>query len=66
VAGSADRVDHVVDVREELDDPAVLLRPDGPMTWVGEDQQDLLDRLPKWIGRCCEPSAVVGSRLDHH
>ena len=29
VAGWADRVDHVVDVSEELDVPAVLLRPDG-------------------------------------
>jgi 2-polyprenyl-6-methoxyphenol hydroxylase-like FAD-dependent oxidoreductase len=50
VAGWADRVDHVVDVSEELDVPAVLLRPDGHVAWVGEDQQDLLDRLPKWFG----------------
>ncbi|WP_326619187.1 rifampin monooxygenase [Streptomyces decoyicus] len=50
VAGWADRVDHVVDVSEELDVPAVLLRPDGHVAWVGEDQQSLLDRLPKWFG----------------
>ncbi|MFE2427006.1 rifampin monooxygenase [Streptomyces sp. NPDC059373] len=50
VAGWADRVDHVVDVSEELDVPAVLLRPDGHVAWVGEDQQDLLSRLPKWFG----------------
>ncbi|MET4921564.1 rifampin monooxygenase [Streptomyces sp. PSRA5] len=50
VAGWADRVDHVVDVSEELDVPAVLLRPDGHVAWVGEDQADLLDRLPKWFG----------------
>ncbi|MER7467062.1 rifampin monooxygenase [Streptomyces sp. NPDC097981] len=50
VAGWADRVDHVVDVSEELDVPAVLLRPDGHVAWVGEDQQDLLARLPKWFG----------------
>ncbi|MEU4998546.1 rifampin monooxygenase [Streptomyces sp. NPDC021622] len=50
VEGWADRVDHVVDVSEELDVPAVLLRPDGHVAWVGEDQQDLLDRLPKWFG----------------
>ncbi|MFF4825342.1 rifampin monooxygenase [Streptomyces sp. NPDC001312] len=50
VAGWADRVDHVVDVSEELDAPAVLLRPDGHVAWVGEDQQDLLSRLPKWFG----------------
>ncbi|HEV7981238.1 rifampin monooxygenase [Amycolatopsis sp.] len=50
VAGWADRVDHVVDVSEELDVPAVLLRPDGHVAWVGEDQQDLLSHLPKWFG----------------
>ena len=50
VAGWAHRVDHVVDVSEELDVPAVLLRPDGHVAWAGEDQQDLLGRLPKWFG----------------
>ena len=50
VAGWADRVDHVVDVSEELDVPAVLLRPDGHVAWVGEDQPGLLDQLPKWFG----------------
>ncbi|WP_431683609.1 rifampin monooxygenase [Kitasatospora sp. KL5] len=50
VAGWADRVDHVVDVGEELDAPAVLLRPDGHVAWVGEDQKDLLAALPRWFG----------------
>ncbi|MFE9020459.1 rifampin monooxygenase [Streptomyces sp. NPDC007808] len=50
VAGWADRVDHVVDVSEELDAPAVLLRPDGHVAWVGDDQHDLLGRLPEWFG----------------
>jgi len=50
VAGWADRVDHVVDVSEELDAPAVLLRPDGHVAWVGDDQQELLGRLPAWFG----------------
>ncbi|MCX5213675.1 rifampin monooxygenase [Kitasatospora sp. NBC_00240] len=50
VAGWVDRVDHVVDVSEELDVPAVLLRPDGHVAWVGDDQQELLDTLPKWFG----------------
>ncbi|MGW7070404.1 rifampin monooxygenase [Streptomyces sp. NPDC054855] len=50
VAGWADRVDHVVDVSEELDVPALLLRPDGHVAWVGEDQQELLDLLPTWFG----------------
>ena len=47
----ADRVDHVVDTCVELDAPAVLLRPDGHVAWVGDDQQDLLDRLSQWFGR---------------
>jgi rifampicin monooxygenase len=50
VAGWADRVDHVVDVSEELDVPAALLRPDGHVAWVGEDQQELLSQLPRWFG----------------
>ncbi|MFF1723914.1 rifampin monooxygenase [Streptomyces sviceus] len=50
VAGWADRVDHVVDTGEELDAPVVLLRPDGHVAWAGEDQAELLDRLPRWFG----------------
>ncbi|MGV0814105.1 rifampin monooxygenase [Mycolicibacterium boenickei] len=50
VDGWADRVDHVVDTSEELDVPAVLLRPDGHVAWVGDDQRDLDGVLPKWFG----------------
>lgn len=50
VEGWADRVDHVVDVSEELHAAAVLLRPDGHVAWAGEKQRDLLDALPKWFG----------------
>jgi 2-polyprenyl-6-methoxyphenol hydroxylase-like FAD-dependent oxidoreductase len=50
VAGWADRVDQLVDISEELDAPAVLLRPDGYVVWVGEDQQELLGPLQRWFG----------------
>ncbi|MFE6738081.1 FAD-dependent monooxygenase [Streptomyces tubercidicus] len=50
VAGWTDRVDHVVDVSEELHVPAVLLRPDGHVAWAGEEQRELFDALPRWFG----------------
>jgi 2-polyprenyl-6-methoxyphenol hydroxylase-like FAD-dependent oxidoreductase len=50
VKGWSDRVDHVVDDGEKLTVPAMLLRPDGHVAWVGDDQQDLYDRLPRWFG----------------
>jgi len=50
VSGWSDRVDHVVDVSPELDVPAVLLRPDGHVAWVGADPQYLVDHLRKWFG----------------
>ncbi|WP_026342725.1 rifampin monooxygenase [Nocardia sp. BMG111209] len=50
VDGWADRVDHVVDATEEVDFPAALLRPDGHLAWIGDDQQDLRDHLPRWFG----------------
>lgn len=50
VAGWADRVEHVVEVGGELEVPAVLLRPDGHVAWVGEDQKELLGRLSEWFG----------------
>ncbi|MEI5009331.1 rifampin monooxygenase [Streptomyces sp. PmtA] len=53
-AGWADRVDHVVDAGGEPDVPAVLLRPDGHVAWVGEDQQELLVRLGRWFGAAAE------------
>lgn len=50
VAGWADRVDHIVDDGGEPRVPAVLLRPDGHVAWVGQEQEDLLGHLPTWFG----------------
>ncbi|WP_369035790.1 rifampin monooxygenase [Streptomyces adonidis] len=49
-AGWSDRVDHVVDTGQELNVPAVLLRPDGYVAWAGAEQRELRDRLAKWFG----------------
>ncbi|MFD7857698.1 rifampin monooxygenase [Streptomyces microflavus] len=50
VAGWEDRVDHVADAAEELDAPAVLLRPDGHVAWAGEEQKELDGALARWFG----------------
>lgn len=50
VAGWGDRVDQVADGSDELAEPAVLLRPDGHVAWVGDDQQDLRRALVRWFG----------------
>ncbi|MFS8099375.1 rifampin monooxygenase [Lentzea alba] len=50
VGAWSDRVDHVVDVSEELDVAAVLLRPDGHVAWVGDDQEGLEKELARWFG----------------
>jgi hypothetical protein len=39
--------------------PAALLRPDGHVVWVGEDQQDLLSQLPQVVRRCRQLSAQL-------
>jgi hypothetical protein len=53
VAGWADRIGHVIDTSTDLEEmvvPAVLLRPDGHVVWVGEDPAGLLDCVPGWFG----------------
>jgi hypothetical protein len=50
VEGWGDRVDYVADESEELDVPAVLLRPDGHVAWVGEDQRELVGAVARWFG----------------
>ncbi|MFI6128558.1 rifampin monooxygenase [Micromonospora sp. NPDC051141] len=59
VGGWADRVDHLGDPTAALDVPAVLLRPDGHVAWVGDDQRDLDRHLARWFGEPCAeaPSA---------
>jgi rifampicin monooxygenase len=51
VGGWSDRVDHLADSTAALDVPCVLLRPDGHVAWVGDDQQDLDDHLSRWFGK---------------
>lgn len=51
--GWADRIDHVMDTTEDPnlpDAPAILLRPDGHVAWIGDSQEDLLTHLPTWFG----------------
>lgn len=48
--GWSDRVDRLVDPAAALDAPCVLLRPDGHVAWIGDDQHDLDDHLSRWFG----------------
>ncbi|GAT68211.1 FAD-dependent oxidoreductase [Planomonospora sphaerica] len=48
--GWSDRVDHLADPTADLDVPCVLLRPDGHVAWIGDDQQDLDGHLSLWFG----------------
>jgi 2-polyprenyl-6-methoxyphenol hydroxylase-like FAD-dependent oxidoreductase len=49
--GWSDRVDHLTDPTAALDVPGVLLRPDGHVAWIGDDQRDLDVHLARWFGR---------------
>ncbi|PRY32155.1 FAD-dependent oxidoreductase [Pseudosporangium ferrugineum] len=59
--GWSGRVDHLADSGAALDAPAVLLRPDGHVAWLGDDQRDLDDHLARWFGR---PAAPVRAGRD--
>ena len=48
--GWSDRVDYLADPTAALDVPCVLLRPDGHVAWIGDDQQDLDHHLTRWFG----------------
>ncbi|MDW5595273.1 rifampin monooxygenase [Conexibacter stalactiti] len=51
VDGWSDRIDYVADSTAALAAPCVLLRPDGHVAWIGDDQQDLDDHLSRWFGK---------------
>jgi hypothetical protein len=46
VGGWSDRVDQSAGVEA----PCVLLRPDGHVAWIGDDQRDLDAHLSRWFG----------------
>ncbi|MGK3207137.1 FAD-dependent oxidoreductase [Amycolatopsis sp. MEPSY49] len=48
--GWADRVDVIADPTAAVDAPALLLRPDGYVAWIGEHQQELDAHLARWFG----------------
>ncbi|MEU7878946.1 rifampin monooxygenase [Microbispora bryophytorum] len=48
--GWSDRVDYLADPTASLDVPCFLLRPDGHVAWIGDDQRDLDDHLSRWFG----------------
>jgi hypothetical protein len=50
VGGWSDRIDHLADPTAGLEVPAVLLRPDGYVAWIGDDQADPDDHLSRWFG----------------
>lgn len=53
VTGWEDRIDVVRDVgdlSDHLGAPAALLRPDGHVVWLGDDQSALVRRVRKWFG----------------
>lgn len=47
ITGWEDRLDHLT---ADLPHPALLLRPDGHIAWLGDAQQALNTHLTKWFG----------------
>ena len=44
------RVDHLIDAGAEIEAPALLLRPDGHVAWIGDEQGGLDVALRRWFG----------------
>ncbi|MEU8232989.1 rifampin monooxygenase [Actinoplanes sp. NPDC048967] len=51
VGGWADRVDHLGDPTAAVAGPGLLLRPDGHVAWIGDDQRELDGQLSRWFGK---------------
>ncbi|MEU4834192.1 rifampin monooxygenase [Streptosporangium sp. NPDC023615] len=58
----SDRVDHLADPTAALDAPCVLVRPDGHVAWIGDDQQDLEAHLSRWFGEPAGRSRPSGRK----
>ncbi|WP_232662854.1 FAD-dependent monooxygenase [Pseudonocardia sp. TRM90224] len=50
----SDRVDLIAAPEAAVDAPAILLRPDGYVAWIGEHQHELDDHLARWFGKPAE------------
>jgi 2-polyprenyl-6-methoxyphenol hydroxylase-like FAD-dependent oxidoreductase len=48
--GWSDRVDHLADPTAALEVPGLLLRPDGHVAWIGDNQPELDTHLARWFG----------------
>ncbi|XVV08641.1 FAD-dependent oxidoreductase [Actinoplanes sp. CA-131856] len=46
----SNRVDYLGDPEAALDVPCALVRPDGHIAWIGDNQRDLDDHLARWFG----------------
>ncbi|UYM05121.1 rifampin monooxygenase [Solicola gregarius] len=64
VGGWSDRVDHLADPTAALDVPCALVRPDGHVAWIGDDQQDLDDHLSRWFGPPASQTAGPSRRIE--
>jgi 2-polyprenyl-6-methoxyphenol hydroxylase-like FAD-dependent oxidoreductase len=60
-----DRVDLHTDPAAALAAPAVLLRPDGHVAWIGDDQRDLDEHLSRWFGRRLRAGADGAVEVEH-
>ncbi|ALV46246.1 FAD-dependent oxidoreductase [Arthrobacter alpinus] len=68
LAGWTDRIHQIHLAGGELSAPAILLRPDGHVAWIGGDQQDLVHHLPTWFGAASSAAPARPKAKDqrHH